>query len=122
MAVFADIDGDGAEDAILAWESVGVVFANQAGHWKQVGALQLLCPGDVEAMAKGGLAVKPSHKNDLEIAGRRLDIMSFENQACPGQTEVLDTELVKPPPPPNPSPSAPPASPKPPAKAPPAGR
>ncbi|HET9160303.1 MAG TPA: hypothetical protein VFN88_06800, partial [Caulobacteraceae bacterium] len=124
VAAFTDLDGDGVDEIVLVSPLMGVIYAQRDGVWRQVGAIGRVCPAEVEAMARGQFSLKPSPYKDLDVGGVRLSTEIRDERVCPNQAsgERLDTQLVKPPPPPNPSASAPPASQAPRAPAPPAGR
>lgn len=72
-AFFADLDGDGREDLLVAGGGGTAVLSEAAGAWEVVGRVEPICSAELAAMKAGRFKVVPKRGADLEVGGQRLE-------------------------------------------------
>ncbi|MDO8295839.1 MAG: DUF4153 domain-containing protein [Caulobacter sp.] len=97
-ATFADVNGDGHEEILLAFSGAVTVYEEATPNvWRVVGWTDSLnCEGDGVAVGEGRVKVVPRRWADLLVNGRRVPL-NMEPQACPA-TAPAKAGGVKPPP------------------------
>jgi hypothetical protein len=83
-ATFADVNGDGREEILLAFSGAVTVYEEATpGVWRVVGWTDSLnCDGDGVAVGEGRVRVAPRPWGDLLVNGRRVPL-NMEPAACP---------------------------------------
>lgn len=82
-ATFADLNGDGREEILLAFSGAVTVYEEATpGAWRVVGWTDSLnCDGDGVAVGEGRVKVAPRPWADLLVNGRRVPL-NMEPEAC----------------------------------------
>lgn len=96
-ALVMDIDGDGADEVLLASGATFDVFKLRADGWSRVGQATGLCPGaDIDAALKAGQITisEPTTRRDILVGDQRLSLVPA-GDGCKAPPPPLRDGLIK---------------------------
>ncbi|MFI4933506.1 MAG: DUF4153 domain-containing protein [Caulobacterales bacterium] len=92
-AYLLDIDGDGVASVLTGpradlTDAVNLDIFKQSpdGVWRNTGTLNVHCQASIDALRAGRLTLVPKAGKDVELAGRRAQLVIEDTKPCPAAT------------------------------------